>query len=395
MRLLSLKLNAESNTTPQGFVQILLDWISTNKYYSFSNTELNEILNFENFKPFFTSFNAAKHWVQFRRFSFKETRYFALRLENHDTDNNFNWIVDTVFAQTDTISEQGSFHITLHRKPLRENQPSDLSLMGYPPYILNLLSQNKFITRSKDNPLLNLNEAASKSCPDVSIYIEKHLTPLVDFELTDQSLPGDIALCIQSPKMIRNIEYSFSEFTRDSNTIINRINIDVFRILNETQHDKVLSWEDLEELIPSDNNIQSETDLDTALQLTKYCYMNKEMAEKIKIRRKNMGLSQNELANIVKSSGLIISRLETLRVQRVLKSTLNDIETALNLPLNSVVSLQYHTSSKETAASDKMKKEQNQNTDLAPSKSGYCRYCGSELYSDSVFCSHCGTRVLK
>ena len=56
MRLLSLKLNAESNTTPQGFVQILLDWISTNKYYSFSNTELNEILNFENFKPFFTSF---------------------------------------------------------------------------------------------------------------------------------------------------------------------------------------------------------------------------------------------------------------------------------------------------------------------------------------------------
>ena len=395
MRLLSLKLNAESNTTPQGFVQILFDWINTNKYYSFSNTEMNEILNLENFKPYFTSFNTAKHWVQFRRFSFKETRYFALRLENHDTDNNFNWIVDTVFAQTDTMSEQGVFYITLHRKPLRDNQPSNISLMGYPPYILSLLSQKRFITMNKDNPHLNLNKVASESSPDVSIYIKKHLAHLVDFELTDSSLPGDIALCIQSPKMTRDIEYSFSEFTRDSNTIINRINVDIFRILNETQHDKVLNWEDLEELMPSDNDIHSETDSDTALQLTKYCYMNKEMAEKIKIRRKNMGLSQNELAHIVNSSGLIISRLETLRVQRVLKSTLNDIEAALNLPLNSVVSLQFHTSSKENASSDKNTKEQNQNTDPAPLKSGYCRYCGSELYSDSAFCSHCGTKVIK
>lgn len=395
MRLLSLIINAEPNTTPQDFVKTLLDWLNTNKYISFSNTELNEILNLNSFTSLIKSFNNATSWVQFRRFSHKETRYFALRLENHNTDNNFNWIVDTVFVQAETVSEQGTFHITLQRKPLRNNQPSDISLMGYPPYILNLLAQKRFITRSNDSPWIYLDKATVDSRPEVSEYIEKHLSPLIGFNITDQSSSSDIAMYIQSPKMIRNIDYSFDEFNSDSNAIINRINVDIFRILNETQHERALSWEDLEALLPSNNEIHYETDSDSAPQLTKYCYMNEEMAEKIKMRRKNMGLSQNELAQIVNSSGLIISRLETRRVQRVLKSTLNNIEAALNLPLNSIVSMQYHMASKQTVAPDDKTKEQNQNIDSTPSKSGYCRYCGSELYSDSVFCSHCGTKVLK
>ena len=396
MRILSLKFNAASGTTPEKFVQALFLWLNTNKYVALSNTEIKEFFKLEDFKESSKSFSDKKCMVKFRRFIYDDKRYFAMRFENNDTDNNFNWIVDTIFVQSETVSESGSFYITLSRNPINESKPFNVSMSGYPPYIINLLFNEHLICKDTNNLCLHMSKIASTACPQVVDYIQKHLTPLVDFTIEKTSLDDGIALCIQSPKLTKDIEYTTAEISRDTNIVINRINLYVFHILNETQKEKTIVWEDLETMHPDNSDSLSEDEAKAFPTLTKYCYMNDKMAEKIKMRRKNLGLSQNELAQKVNSSGLIISRLETLRVQRVLKSTLNEIELALGLPLNSVVSMQHqYDSEQNTDKNYGLPAQHNKDDDIAPVKSGYCRYCGSELYSDSIFCSHCGTKVIK
>lgn len=132
-----------------------------------------------------------------------------------------------------------------------------------------------------------------------------------------------------------------------------------------------------------------------------YCYMNAAMAALLRQARQQCGFSQKELAQRVNSSGLIISRLETSRIQRVLRKLLNEIEEALQLPKNAIVSLQ----EKSTTPSFSQGNEATINTcpSTAPTedftkqtvqKKGYCRHCGTHLYEDSRFCSNCGKEVL-
>lgn len=118
---------------------------------------------------------------------------------------------------------------------------------------------------------------------------------------------------------------------------------------------------------------------------TKVWMNNENIAYNIRRLRLKNGVSQRALANHLHIKSITISRIETLMVQRLDGSMLDDIETFFNVspgyldlpPEARDIPLSRFVSRKKPPLTDK-----------------FCRICGTPMYSDSKFCHICGTRFL-
>lgn len=386
MVILNLCFNAERTADENSVIRVLAEWISGNAYLGLQNSDVNAVFTHQNsYQNTLETISGNRAVISFAKFSDNHHQYIALLLEQFDEKQNLKWQVDFIFRYTEGTEDCDEFHISLSRSIIHDTEPADVLQTVYPPDIIKLLYRNHMISHQEQFPKLFFNDAFLNQHKALQDYLDKHIASLVHFE-KDASL-RDAALRISSPLMEHDVKLSGEQLSEGGQTVF-IVNLLLYGIINITQQKNILTWSALAPYLPAFSGSQSDS-----AAFGKYCYMTQQMAQKMKNTRKSAGMSQAELAQKVHSSSLIISRLETLRVRRVLRSLLNEIERELLLPENAIVSLQGTLDNVIEDAQTTVNPAITTDC-FTPKRKGFCRKCGHPLFEDSDFCSNCGAKVI-
>lgn len=110
---------------------------------------------------------------------------------------------------------------------------------------------------------------------------------------------------------------------------------------------------------------------------TDYLCMNHTMADAIRFYRIKSGLTQAQLAQKAGTTGLLISRLENNRPNRVQESLIAAIEEALHLANGTIRDC-----------------EGPAHTPARPARPAFCPVCGVKTVENGQFCCSCGNRLI-
>ncbi|MGM9618218.1 MAG: helix-turn-helix domain-containing protein [Oscillospiraceae bacterium] len=391
---LSFQLPAKSDISQDAVIRAFWQWVSDSQYYHFGATQLEDILN-SNFYNFQAEHLITKEAsLQLIRLSAEGRYYIAAQLDKPDVQNNLLWQARCIFEQEEKKEAPGTFHISLNRGVLQNGQPANISCLPMIPDIVKILLRGQLAAGIDDD------QVQAEKFPRVLVGIactEGHKAFMDKLEtyislIAQIKADGEHGIRIIYPAATIKRTYPAALLASGDTAAVELITWDVFHMVSEIHSSQTVSWEWLQEQLPKKPSGNAATPGTQGA----YCYMNQAMASRLKQARRQQAMSQNELAQAVNSSGLIISRLETTRVQRVLRSLLNDIERALGLPENDIVSLQNAESGTSQGAADAAEAlPSSAGADgQTPPKSGYCRLCGTHLYKDSRYCPKCGTKVL-
>lgn len=397
---------AKADITEKEVLRNIWEWVSKG-YYDFDPPPLDDIPDSHpccltlNEATDYTGKTATLHLLHHSAGGY---HYLAAQLEKPDDENNLVWQAGCILERSEQEDSSTIFHIFLNRGILQPETPANLSVPPRIPDIVGILLRHNLAAKET-----NSHDLQNARFPELLVnpcFVSKHknlfddlqgaLSPIAHFNTVTECINAtdDIDIQIRYPIGKINLKYSLKQAAGNIDLFRERIIADVIRMVSEVQSKRAITWQQL-------TQSQDRKAIVSLSDHGNYCYMNAAMAALLRQARQQCGFSQKELAQRVNSSGLIISRLETSRIQRVLRKLLNEIEEALQLPKNAIVSLQ----EKSTTPSFSQGNEATINTcpSTAPTedftkqtvqKKGYCRHCGTHLYEDSRFCSNCGKEVL-
>lgn len=388
--ILAFQLPAKPGISSEDVIRSMWKWVTRSPHYDLKSPPLQEFLK----RGFCHSADCAAKTADFRLVQYvKDGRqYIASQLESPDENNNLLWQAQCIYERRDEDRETGTFHILLNRGALHAGKIAWIQLIPSIPFIAKRLFFDDLAVKPED-----MASSQKERYPEIRIGqgiplkddLSKIFEPLASLSTQESSEDRTAKVIYQ----LAGIDYIYS-FERDAEGTKARIVSDVFHMISEVHSGPEFSFDALWYLV-SGGEPNAEP---PGTHSNSYCYMNQAMASRLKQARRERGLSQKELAQRVDSSGLIISRLETIRVQRVLRSMLNDIERELGLPKDTIVSLQGKMTlpaAADAKTDDMLPVSALTSSDgNLPQKVGYCRQCGTHLYADGRFCPVCGTKVL-
>lgn len=307
------------------------------------------------------------------------TEYTALRLTKPDMEKNVVWTTDMIFEKP-ADDGQPRICVELRRNPIDGREPC---VMTDPPHIPGLIpmlrKKGQISTADLSLPCILLN--AKTKCGN----LRHQVVPLARIERAAEPLPENVALRVVWENCGVTKDLCPCE---DPDVLANEAAIEVFRLVGQMYGDFGVSFEMLERLCPRTDTALPDSNVN-------YCFMNKPMAEKLRSVRREQGMSQRDLARAVNVTNLVISRLETMRVSRAPVSLIRNVEQALGLHADAILSLQKaRTEPPVPAAAAPEVPQPVQDEAVPPRKNRFCRLCGAKLYEDSRFCSSCGAGVL-
>lgn len=381
--ILSFHLPAVPGISRKAVIASMCRWITESPHYDLDNP-LPNLPSDENLAHYSVDFYGRTAAFQMVQYGEKNRHYIAAQLEQPDEENNLLWRAQCIFEQEELAEDV--FFVLLERGILNPERVANLQILPSIPFIAKCLFQDGLALRPD-----SISDSRKEDYPRIQAGQFSPLNKAVKkfssvARISEQRAPeaSDKVRVIYTKAGIDRA-YSEADFEQNVDQATAQLVSDVFNMISEIHREPTLSFDVLRNLASNGAGAA----LSSLSSGGNYCYMNQAMADLLKTARKEQGLSQKDLAAQVGTSGLILSRLETLRVQRVLRSMLNDIERVLKLPHNAIVSLQGKTTPPAPAPSA---------FDLAeekpPQKAGYCRQCGTHLYADSHFCPICGTKVL-
>lgn len=382
--ILSFQLPAVPGISRENVIASMCRWVTQSPHYDLKDP-LSDLPSGENFTRYSADFYGRAAAFQMVQYGEKDHRYIAAQLERPDENNNLLWRAQCVFEQEGETG--GIFFILLERGVLHPEMIADLQVIPSVPFIAKRLFLDGLALRPSeiagdrkdDYPQIQAGQLSPFKTDIMKIFSSVA-------RVSEQSGPeADNKVRVIYPKADVDRIYSEDGFGQSADQATAQLVSDVFSMIAEVHSGPTISFDALWHLA-SDGERDAPRPLSPG---GSYCYMNQDMADLLKTARKERGLSQKELAQQVGTSGLILSRLETLRVQRVLRSMLNDVERELGLPHNAIVSLQ-----SKTLPPASMQPALNLAEEKPPQRAGYCRQCGTHLYADSHFCPVCGTKVL-
>lgn len=407
---LSFWLPAKPAISQEEIIRAFLDWVSRSQHYDFGTVLVEDVMDGDSYSLQAVDMVAKKAILKLIRCSEAGNRYAAAQLESPDEEHNLLWRAECIFEQRENDKDiPGVFNISLKRDILQPGEPADISTLPKIPYIAKKLLRDGLAAESGDAqkgdhfPHLLVGRDCAGECGEFLKDLKRSLYPVARIETAEEAGGGDFASCAADEVQvtyhplsgIKKYSYTVELHRENYMDAVRQIVWDIFRMISEVQGAQMTSWEHLWDYA-SKASAGKTAHLGSR---GNYCYMNRAMANCLRQARRQYGMSQKDLAQKVGTTGLIISRLETTRVQKVLRSMLNDIEQALALPKNTIVSLQSEEDEREQSGEDitgvlKEDISAGEADEKVPAKSGYCRFCGTHLYTDSRYCPKCGKKVL-
>lgn len=403
--------------------------------------------------------------LQIAKGSDESNSYIAFSLDNED--KNILWIVECVFRQS-LIKDDGCFFITLSKRINDPEQPGshsrNISIPKFSEYLIQegiatkekgeeymqILSLNvndafhydiyqKLVSRSNNNyPIVNINKAYVKENGYKIISELRSLCHIRYFYDKNEKWAYKV--------IYPRLQYFAEYYANDQWGAIQRATNDtddircVFYPKKQIQDTPYQIKQELITLVNEGISHLTYMDYNTAIDIinkhnTSTVFINQELATGLKEARKFRNLTQNELAELAKAelekndstntnnndetpiTGLLISRIETKRIQCVDSKKLRVLEKCLNLPAYQLVGLASkekisipNKPSNESASSWKnsttsQTTSNNASTPQSTSSASnstnpkYCWHCGSKfpvVESDwkIKFCPQCGKNVL-
>lgn len=316
--------------------------------------------------------------------------YNSFLLIRNRTEDNYTWNIDCVFKKSKSDANSSYFAINL-RKNIIDTHKSfkylDNMKLRFPRFI-ELLIKNGLATKEKGEAFISMLEPndhqlallkANTMCLYPIVYVNSNIASGYDALLTYHSI-CHIVKCDVDEAWAYKIVFPRLEHMRtfDNDSIDDVIDL-LFLLVNEGISDS--SNLDYREMLRLYEKSQS----------AKKTYVSKALAQEIQAARKRKGLTQGELADLIISSkgadaslnGLLISRIESLRLKRIENDKLNIIEECLDIPSGHLATL-----------SNKMDNDEIPMNTLTE-RANFCMKCGKPLPSseDSFFCQYCGKKL--
>lgn len=436
----SFRLPALDTVTEHQVAEIIERWANSSPYYSFEN------LNLKNEKHH-TSYACQEAELDFLRYEEKHLTYIAAKLSKNDL-LNAEWDAIVIYEKNKK-TEKGYFNIQLYRGIRDSRRASNMNGLPILPDIIHLLLEYKCIDTDAGLPVLlyarplssiknisNYVNPTDTICELPIIYINcfqhpelyntvQRLTSHIycvahfitlesqeDLDLWKQlhntnSAPAPVELHFKKINIVKKLEIL------EPDTLFDLLLLNVSYYTPQILPSDLIEWKQLETLVlanTSNKHTLSGQNPCTA-DTDGYYFMNQQMADLIKSLRKKAGLSQAELANMTGTTGLIISRLETLRITKIKKSVLCKLEEIFNLEPGTLIKMEtllgdvHEGTSKNLVAAVPTPAPVSAIAPapvpaatpapaVAPVKAQFCRLCGTKLFEDSVFCHACGTKVI-
>ena len=396
-QILSFQLPARFDVTNEEAVRALVSWVSYNQHYDFQEEDLREmLLSCQIVRDYGEDILGKKAALRFCRTTVDHVHYIEMRIENPDEENNLLWRAECIFSRRED-GQAGAFQVTLSRDPLRPGEPARLNLPVRIPYIAKQLKRSNYLPIeahggaelcSEPNrfPVIFCGAGSRAENRETIIRTMKNrLGPIAQVVSGEQAalypektngVEEDGILVVYPIARVRKT-YSLSS---GEGTIceekVERAVSDVIGWVTEIHAGTAIPWQEVSEpAAPAPKPVQG-----------KYCTVNHSMGSFLRTLRRRNGLSQQELAGRVGTTGLIISRLETVRVQRVPANLIKELELALGVEEGTISTIREEPEHTVPVSEDKQQ---------IPEKAGFCRHCGLHLYQDSFFCPKCGTKVLR
>lgn len=396
-------------------VRTIEDWVNPSQFYSFDTLKLDDIKG----RAEFACSEASLEYVN----TVNEEGYGCIgaRLSKSD-ESNVTWAADFICERG---CGESYFYIQLSRSIADAKGLANMKILPKMPDVVKQVMHQNMLLDDGDFPIAKrpfaLTAAVLQGCK--AAFDHK----------TSPALPIIFVNCVGRPEIKRLIEAAAEDFAGMAHMIV-----------AESDHE-ISQWREIDSLDPepwdyegaviyfsrisivkripfqdgfedllicmtayfSQQNLSADTMTWDKLKLSveqrgdsagsprgtplgEYCFVNKQMAELIKTERKKAGLSQVELAKKADTTGLIISRMETLRITRVKRGLLQNIEEALNLSAGTVLRTGDMPAREEESGPEVAKSA---GTWVGPVQNVFCRKCGTKLYSDSVFCHQCGAKL--
>ena len=391
--MLSFQLPAKLGASIENVIRSMWNWVARSPHYDLKSPLPGGPLD-QGFTCCSEDFYGRTAAFQLVQYIEKNRHYIAAQLEKPDEENNLLWQAQCIFEQQEGTA--GIYFILLNRGVLNPEKAADLTVVPTVPFIAKRLFLDKLVPKPN-----GIDGGQRDHYPQIRFGAQASLRddlnkilPFVSRIANENELNEENGVRVIYPQAGIDYIYSEEQCRQDAEGAKAQIVSDVFSMISEVHGGPKLSFEVLWYLAS-----RGGADTGPSVSLSgSYCYMNQAMASLLKQARRESGLSQKELAQRVGSSGLILSRLETMRVQRVLRSMLNDIERELNLPKDAIVSLQGNGTQPTTVDAKNdgifLTPAPTPTEGNLPQKAGYCRQCGTHLYADSRFCPVCGTKIL-
>lgn len=415
----SFRLPARPGLSHDSIAKVIEEWVNSSRFYSFDPLRL---LDIEGYMDFACS-EACLEYIK----TMDEAGYghIGARLSKSD-ESNVTWVADFIYE----CSAGGSFfYVQLSRSVADTEGRANMKILPQMPDVVKQVMRQDMLLDDGGFPITDGSLALSTSVlQKCKVAFDQKMSPI---------LPIIFANCTGNPEMKRRIDAVAKDFSGMAHVIaaqsedevlqwweidnwdlwlqgfegaaiyFPRISI-VKRISFQDEFEDILicmtayisqqnlpastmTWEKLKSLLKKDSDpARFLPDAPSG----EYCFMNRQMAEFIKTVRKRVGLSQAELAAKADTTGLIISRLETLRITRVKRGLLQKIEEAFNLRTGTI-SLIENTNPGVAAAEEGSKTAEGKSSGAQTGcvQNLFCRRCGAKLFRDSIFCHQCGTKL--
>lgn len=396
-QILSFQLPARSDVTDEDAVQALVNWVSESPHYGFQKKDLEEmLLNCRTVRDYSGEITGKKAALRFCRATADHAHYIEMRIENPDEKNNFLWRAECIFRRKED-EQAGAFQITLSRELLQPGKPACLDTVARVPYIAKQLKRRNHLpieahggaelcAQPSRFPVIFCGAGSRAGNGETIVrYMKNNLGPIAQVVSGEQAaaylaqaegVEQDGILVVYP---IAGVRKAYSILSGDGSICdekAGRVVSDVIRWVTEIHAGTAIPWQEISEAeAPAPKPLPG-----------KYCTVNPAMGSCLRTLRRRSGFSQQELAAKVGSTGLIISRLETARVQRVQTDLLRELELTLGVEEGTISAAR-----EEPEYTAPVPEEARQ----LPEKAGFCRHCGLHLYQDSFFCPKCGTKVLR
>lgn len=396
-QILSFQLPTQPNVANEDAVRALVNWVSKSQHYDFQEEDLKEmLLNRQIVRDYGEDILGKKAILRFCRTTVDHVHYIEMRIENPDEENNILWRAECIFRRRED-EQAGTFQVTLSREPLWPGKPARLDLPVYIPYIAKWLKRNSYLPIemhggaelcSEPNrfPVIFCGAGNRAGNREMIIKTMKNrLGPIAQVVSGEQAalylekadgVEEDGILAVYPIAQVRKTYFLLSGEGEICEEEVERVVSDVIRWVTEIHAGTAIPWQEASEPAASASKpIQG-----------KYCTVNHSMGNCLRTLRRKNGLSQQELAAKVGTTGLIISRLETVRVQRISADLIKELELALGVEEGTISAAREEQEHTVPISEEKQR---------LPEKAGFCRHCGLHLYQDSFFCPKCGTKVLR
>lgn len=393
-QILSFQLPARPDVENEKAVRALANWISESQHYDFQEEDFKEmLLNRQIVRNYGEDILGKKAILHFCRTTVDHAHYIEMRIENPDEENNILWRAECIFRRRED-EQAGTFQVALGRKPLWPDRPARLDKPVHIPYIAKLLKRNGYLSIEAHDgtglcnrfPVIFCGAGSRAGNVETIIMTMKNkLGPIAQVVSGEQAAlyleKGDEVeengiLVVYPIAQVRKTYPLSSAEGKICEEKVERVVSDVIRWVTEIHAGTAIPWQEvLDPAAPASKPIQG-----------KYCTVNHSMGSCLRTLRRKNGLSQQELAAKVGTTGLVVSRLETARVQRVSTDLIKDLEFALGVEGGAISSAWEEQDHTVPISEEKQQ---------LPEKAGFCRHCGLHLYQDSFFCQKCGTKVLR